>query len=295
MRNFHIILFLCFTTLSYAQEEIVLTLKNKSFSIGEVSSFVTFIPQANFSQVVKDWDKYLSKDTKEKTFEQEGEIIILNKEYEKISPNPLNIYSYLKEYDGELLLVCAIQIGEEFVSREMDEEIYIPAKKFVRDFAVEAYQQAVAEELKEAEKELKKMEGQKTSLLSSRESIFFQINQYERNIITKKDEITLNKMDQSSKVIQLQAQKELVLKLANAGEEEKDEAEKIVKELEKDFKKLQKQNEGLHQDIDNNESYIRQSEIDLASVEGEIKFLQLDIDDQTYKVRKIQEKLDAIK
>jgi chromosome segregation ATPase len=123
----------------------------------------------------------------------------------------------------------------------------------------------------------------------------FEINQFERAIITKKDQITLNKIDQSNKVIQMQAQKELVLKLANAGEDEKDEAEKILKELEKDFKKLQKQNENYHQDIDNNESYIRQSEIQLAKISSEVKFMQLDIDDQAYKVRKVQQKLDGIR
>lgn len=295
MKSLMFYLFALLNTLSYAQEEIIVTLKNKTFSIGETPSFVTFIPQANYEQVQKDWSKYLSKDTKEKTEEQEGELFILNKDYEKISPTPLNIYSYIKEYDGELMLVVAFQIGDQFVSREMDEEIYIPAKKYVKDFALEAYRKAVSDELKDEEKALKKLESQKTSMLNSKESVVFDINLYERNIITKTDEITLNKMDQSNKVLQMQAQKELILKLANAGEEEKDEAEKILKELEKDFKKLQKQNESLHQDIDNNESYIRQKEINLAKISNEIKFLQLDIDDQAYKVRKIQQKLDGIK
>jgi hypothetical protein len=295
MRNLIFILFLVVGLSSFAQEEIVVTLKNKTFSVGELPSFVTFIPQANYNDVMKEWDKYLNQDTKEKTLLMDGEVRMLNKEYEKISATPLNIYSYLKEYDGELMLVCAFQLGNQWISREMDEEIYIPTKKYVRDFAVEAYKQAVADQLKEQEKVLKKMEGQKTSLLNSTESKLFEINQFERAIITKKDQITLNKIDQSNKVIQMQAQKELVLKLANAGEDEKDEAEKILKELEKDFKKLQKQNENYHQDIDNNESYIRQSEIQLAKISSEVKFMQLDIDDQAYKVRKVQQKLDGIR
>lgn len=278
-----------------AQEEIVVTMKDKSFTVGEVPSFVTFIPEASYVDVTKTWEKYLGQGTKEKVTFENGEFVILSKEYEKISATPINIYSYIKEYDRELLLVCAIEKDGEFVSRDMDEEIYIPAKKYVRDFAVESYQEAVADQIKDEEKTLKKMEGEKNHLLNQKESTLFNINQYERNIVTKQDEITLNKMDQSNKVLQIQAQKELILKLANAGEEEQDEAEKVLKDLEKDFKKLQKANENLHQDIDNYESYIRQEEISLAEIESEMKFVQLDIDDQEYKVRKLQQKLEDIK
>ena len=283
-----------FSSIVYGQEDITVVLKSKTISQGEVPAFVSFIPQADYNQVQKDWEKYLKEDTKEKTISENGEIIIRNKVYEKIAPGLLNIYSYIKEYEGEIMLVAAFELNGQFISKDMDEEIYIPAKKYIRDFAVASYKTAVEQELKDAEKELKKLENQKSSLQSSRESILSEISQYERTIVTKQDEITLNQLDQSSKVIQMQAQKELVLKLANAGEEEKEDASKILKELEKDFKKLQKQNENLHQDIESLESLIRQSEIALAKADSEVKFMQLDIDDQAYKVRKIQQKLDNI-
>jgi hypothetical protein len=279
---------------SQAQEEINVTLKNKTLSQGEVPSFVTFIPQAQYEQVLKDWEKYLKEDTREKTSTENGEIIILHKVYDRIAPDSLNIYSYIKEYDGEVMLVAAFDLNGSFISKDMDEEIYIPTKKYIRDFAVESYKTAVNQELKEAEKELKKLESQKASLQYNREEIFATINQNERSIITKNDEISVNQLDQSSKLIQMQAQKELVLILVNAGEEEKQDAEKILKELEKDFKKLQKQNENLHQDIVNYESQIRQSEIALGKADSEVNFIQLDIDDQAYKVRKIAQKLESI-
>ena len=278
----------------FAQEDIVISMKDKSFSIGEVASFVTFIPQADYNEVTKDWEKYLKQDTKEKTITENGEIVLLNKLYEKISPVPLNIYSYIKEYDGEIMLVVAMDLQGQYISRDMDEEIYIPAKKYVRDFAVESYITAVGNELKEEEKILKKLENQKTSLQNTRESIVAEINQYERSIVTKKDEITLNQIDQSDKVIQMQAQKELVLQLANAGQDAKDDASKILKDIEKDFKKLQKENENAYQFIDAAESEIRKSEIKLAKTESEIKFMQLDIDDQAYRIRKIEQKLERI-
>lgn len=285
---------LAFIDLAHAQEEIDVILKTKTLSIGDVPAFVTFIPRANYEQVLKDWEKYLKENTKEKTLTENGEIVIFNKVYERIAPGVLNIYSYIKEYDGEILLVAAFELNGSFISKDMDEEIYIPTKKYVRDFAVESYKTAVADELKNEEKELKKLENQKSSLQLVREEILGSISQFERSIVTKNDEISLNQLDQSSKVIQMQAQKELVLKLANAGQVEKDDAEKILKELEKDFKKLQKQNENLHQDIENFESEIRQLEIALGKAESDVKFMQLDIDDQAYKVRKIQQKLEGI-
>ena len=72
----------------------------------------------------------------------------------------------------------------------------------------------------------------KTNLQNSRESIVAEINQYERSLVTKKDEITLNQIDQSDKVVQMQAQKELVLQLANAGEEEKEDAHRANRRAE---------------------------------------------------------------
>ena len=287
-------LFLVLNVSSFAQVEVVVTLKNKSFSIGEVPAFVSVIPQGDYAQVKKDWERYLGKNTKEKPTEVKGEIIITNKEYEKISATALTIYSYLKEYDGKLMLACAFQLNEQFISREMDEETYLPAKKYLRDFVVETYKNAVSDQLKIEQKALKKLEVEKLRLMRSKESDLLEIKQLDRAILTKKDQTTLNKIDQSNKVIQMQAQKQLVLKLANAGEKEKDEAQKILKELERDFKKLQKQYEGLHQDINHKESYIRQSEVGIAKLEGEVKFIQLDIEDQGYKLRKIQQKLDGI-
>jgi len=277
-----------------AQEEISVVLKTKTFAKGEIPAFVTLIPQASYEQVQKDWEKYLKEDTKEKTLNENGEVSIQNKVYEKIAPGFLTIYSYIKEFDGEIMLVAAFELNGSYISKEMDEEVYIPAKKFVRDFALGSYRTAVFQELKDEEKEFKKLENQKLSLELSYETLLAVISQYERSIVTKKDEISLNQLDQSSKVLQMQAQKEFVLKLANAGQAAKEDAEKILKELEKDFKKLQKQNENYHQDIANFESLIRQNEIALGKAESELKFKQLDIDDQAYKVRKIQQKLESI-
>jgi hypothetical protein len=285
-------IFLIFSLI--AQEELTVSMKPKSLSVGEVPAFVCLIPQASYEQVLKDWEKYLKEGSKEKPLLQNGEIIMLQKEYSKISPNLLNIYSYVKEYEGEILLVAAIQLPEGFISKEMDEEIYLPAKKMIRDFAVMSYQTAVKAELVEAEKALKKLENQQKMLFSKKEGILFEINQYEREIVVKKDLITLNQIDQSNKVVQIQAQKEYILKLANAGEAEKEDAVKILKELEKEFKKMQNENEGHYQAIDNFESLIRQSDIALAKVENEMKFAQLDIDEQAYLVKKIAQKLEGI-
>jgi hypothetical protein len=64
--------------------------------------------------------------------------------------------------------------------------------------------------------------------------------------------------------------------------------------MEKDFKKLQKANENLHQDIAYNESQIRLEESSKKGIKSQLKFLQLDIDDQEYKLRKLQQKLEDI-
>ena len=281
-------------SVSMAQEEIRVVVKTKTFTFGDAPAFTVEIPQAKFEDVEKAWEKLLKSGTKAKAEKSNGEIFILGKVYEPISSDSMEIFGYVKEYDEVAVLSACFMLNSNFISSESDEEIYYPTKKYIKDFAIEQYQNAVQDELDEENKELKKLKTELNRLVGSEEAYIKEINTWERDVLKKRDEITLNEMDQSDKVIQMQAQKELILTLANALGDEQETAEKTLKQMEKDFKKLQKEHSNLHNQIDNLEASVRANQKKIEEVVKNQKFVKLDVEDQEYKVRKVEKKLAGI-
>ncbi len=135
----------------------------------------------------------------------------------------------------------------------------------------------------------------RTYIRTRREQLEKALKQAKRDILKNKDLITLNEMDQSSKVLQIQTQKELIYRLVNSPKEEQKDAKKVLKKIELDFKQLQNKKNVLHGKIDNFQSEIRENDRNLETNEKEQKFLKLDKEDQEYRVRKTIKKLERIK
>lgn len=295
MRNL-ILLFIAtsfFGTIS-AQEEIKVLLKDKKFYDEEATAFVVEIPQAEYNTVLKSWIKYLKDSPKEKVIVENAEVSINKKFIPKIANDSIDINSYVKEYDGHIVLAVSFYLQGKYISDKSEEEIYYPTKNYVRNFAVEQYQKAVKEELKEETKKFEKMESELNSLIQANDKYIDEIKQAKREILTNKDLITLNEMDQSSKVLQIQTQKEIVYRLINTPGDEQKEAKKNLKKIEAEFNKMQNKNKSFHNKILNLETSIRQNERNIENNEKEQKFIKLEKDDQEYIVRKIQKKLDRI-
>lgn len=278
-----------------AQVDINVLLKEKKFYDEEATAFVVEIPQAEYNMVLKSWIKYLKDSPKEKVVVENAEVSIDKKFIPKIANDSMDINSYVKEYDGHIVLAVSFNIRGEYISESSDEEIFYPTKNYVRNFAVEQYQEAVRIELKEEKRKYSKMESDLNSLIQANDNYIDGIKQAKREILSNKDLITLNELDQSSKVLQLQTQKEIVYRLVNTPGDEQKEAKKVLKKIEGDFKKMQNKNKSFHNKILNLETKIRENNRSIENNEKEQKFIKLDKDDQEYRVRKVQKKLDRIK
>lgn len=290
-----IILALLTYSISFAQEDIVVKIKDKKFYDNEAVAYVVEIPQAKYKDVERAWPKYLKDNLKEKVISEDGQFSIYGKYLPKIANDSLDINSFIKEYEGQIVLAVSFRLNGKYISDDSDEEIHYPTKAYVRKFAVEQYQDAVKDELNEEQKKFDALDSDLKSLIKANDNYRDAIKQHKRDINTNKDLITLNEMDQSSKVLQIQAQKELIYKLVNAvGDEQKD-AEKKLKEMEREFKQLQNKKDALANKIDNLESQIRKKEREIADNEKNQKILRLEKDDQEYMVRKIEKKLERIK
>lgn len=289
-----LILLAFFFNVGFAQEEITVKIKDKKFYDNEAIAYVVEIPQAKYKDVERAWPKYLKDNMKEKVLEENGQFMILNKHLPKISNDSINVNSYLKEYAGHVILAVSFKLNGKFISDDSDDEVHYPTKEYVRNFAVVQYQSTVKDELNEEKKKFEALESDLKALINANDNDRDAIKQHKRDINTNKDQITLNEMDQSSKVLQIQAQKELVYKLVNSiGDEQKD-AEKKLKEIERDFKQLQNKKDALANKIDNLEAQIRKKEREIIDNEKNQKLLRLEKDDQEYIVRKVAKKLERI-
>lgn len=281
--------------IAFSQEDIKVQLKQKKFYNNEASAFVVEIPQANYKTVVKNWTKYLKNNHKEKVVSENGEVYIKNKFLPKIANDSIDINSYVKEYDGHIVLAVSFLLKGNYISNESEEEVFFPTKNYVRSFAVEQYIKAVKDELKDENNKYSKLESELNSLIQTNDKLVDGIKKNKLDILNSRDLIALNEMDMSSKVLQIQTQKEIVYKLINTPGDEQKKAKKILKNIESDFKKLQNKNKSLHKKIVSLEGKIRKYNRDIKNNEKEQKFLSLDKEDQEYIVRKIKKKIERIK
>ena len=279
----------------FAQENIQVKLKEKKFYTNEATAFVVEIPEAEYKTIIKAWAKYLKGNLKEKVIIENGEVSINNKFIPKIANDSIDINSYIKEYDGHIVLAVSFKLKGKYISEDSDEEVFYPTKNYVRNFAVNQYRKAVKEVLKTENDKFLKLDSDLKMLIQENDGLIEIIKQSEREIINSKDLIALNEMDMSSKVLQIQTQKEVVYKLINTPGDEQKEAKKVLKHIESDFKKLQKKNKSLYNKIVTLETKIRETRRKIEYNEKEQKFIKLDKEDQEYIVRKIEKKINRIK
>lgn len=296
MKNFILPFLLAFFfNATFAQEEITVKLKDKKFYDAEAIAYVVEIPQATYKDIERAWPKYLKDSPKEKVLEEKG-LFSLDKKYlPKISIDSIDINSYIKEYDGHIILSVSFKLNGKYISDDSPDEVHYPTLEYVRNFAVVQYQNAVKDELNIEKKKFEQFESDFNNLVRENDNKQDAIKQYKRDILTNRDLITINEMDQSGRVLQIQAQKELTYKLVNSfGDEQKD-AEKKLKEMEREFKQLQNKKDQLNNKIDNLQGQIRGNEREIIENEKKQKLLSLEKDDQEYAVQKLQKKLERIK
>ena len=150
-----ILLLVILPTFLFSQKEIKVTEVEKEMSAGIGTSFVVNIPQTKLKDVISDWKKYIKKDAKGKVEEDKGEIKLIGAVNKNVSPFPFNILSKtLETNDGVQLSVWASN-GDLFISSKASPDKSVAIQKYIHDFAVASYKDAVKDELKNEQEKLK--------------------------------------------------------------------------------------------------------------------------------------------
>lgn len=163
IKKFTLLLLAVLPFIGFAQKELKITEQEKDMSMGARNAYVVDIPQAKLKDVISDFKKYIKKDAKGKLNDDKGEISMLGAVNKNISSLPFNIFGRFVESSEGVTVSIWIADGETFVSSKLTPDKSVAANKYLKDFAIEQYKQAVKEELEnekdKAKAEQKTLEG----------------------------------------------------------------------------------------------------------------------------------------
>ncbi len=170
MKNY-ITLFFCLLTVSVlGQETLEVKVEERPSSAGVQTAFEVLVPQATTDEAIELWKETI---TKKKLFKKTAKLekvkdewLVNNISIREITSLPLNVITQVSSYPGHIYIRVFLQseggfLGSWGSSRQTTEA----AEKFIYNYAIDLYRQAVENELKQEEKVLKSLEKEQDKLM----------------------------------------------------------------------------------------------------------------------------------
>jgi hypothetical protein len=201
------ILFVSFS--SFSQKKIEVEENSYSFSAGRENAFSVTVYESNKDDVEKAWKKFI-KDYKGKVSSKK-EVFADDCEMKDVSPNTVDVYAAFEvNKDGDVTVYVGFDLGGAYLSSSAHPDKFKAAKKIVRDFGVSATKDAIAEQLKEAEKVMKKLESDQQKLVKENETLHKNIEGWEKDIENAKNNIKTNEGNQQEKTKEIETHKKVL-------------------------------------------------------------------------------------
>jgi hypothetical protein len=290
--------FYCCVSLSFntfGQKEIVVDEAPRAMSRDTQFSYLVDIPQATLKTTEKNWLSYLSDGSKGTATFVNGEHLQTEVNNKNISFQPVNIYSKLIETnEGVRLTVWITEKNFSFIANNPNSIEDLAIQKFVRDFAVKEYKEAVQEELKTEQNKQKELEKNSNNTTKDYEHSNAKISKNQRSILQSKDNISTNTADIARTTLKIEEQKKMVEQTAADPNANKG-AKKTLHDLEKSKESLQKENNRSNKKIGDAEKEIREEIKNTDNVQQKETFQTPALEAQKLKVNNIQTKLNNIK
>lgn len=281
-------------SLAFGQKPIQVTDMSKAMSKGSRPGLSVLIHESeDLKGVTSAFIKAAKGKSKAKTETVGEETQVLNAGIPIITNDSLNVYATFTPSTEGIKLNVWFETVEGFVSSKQ-EKYYLPAKKFLHDFAAEQYREVVRGQIKEEQKKLKDLDKDLDKLNKDNDKLLSTVSENRVKIENIKNDISVNESDQERVRGQIQAQKKTVDQARNISEDAFKSAEKELKSLEKQLDKLVKEHENYYKQINDLESDIREAERDIIDVENDREVLLGKIKDQKDVIAKLESKLENI-
>lgn len=203
-------LLLLFLSLTSAQ---AITLKVKEGSVkfdhGTFNALTVEILGVQEKEVNKAWAKKM-KDYKGKVDKNKHGVVAEGVTYVGVHEYQANYYSKTKEKDGTVTFSVSVDLGGAYLTSSEHSSSYKNLEKAIIEFAKEVIREQVKEELKEAEKALKKQEKALEGLKKDKEKLKSNIAGWKEDIKKAESEIVTNDADQKKQAEEIKKQKVVV-------------------------------------------------------------------------------------
>jgi hypothetical protein len=295
MKQLLFVLISIYSTFSFSQKLIVVGISPKTAGGDKQINFQVDIPQTTIKYVEKDWLKLLSKGSKGKATIVDGEYVQPAAVNGSISAIPFNVYTKLVEtFEGVQMTVWLTQNKVAFISTDPLSPDNQAVQKFIRDFAVLKYQQAVERELVAEKSTLKKLEKDYATLVRREDKAIKKVTGNVRMTKRANEDIAVNNSDIQKSAAEISDQKAMVVTTSSDANATKG-ASKTLKKMEKKKTGFQKSNEanGKKNDIRNEEN--RAAERSMVAAKDDQILVSEAIAKQKIVVQNVQTKLDGIR
>ncbi len=280
---------------AFAQQPILVDMAPKDANSITQSAFRVSIPQATLNDVKKDWLKYMSNNSKGKANEENGEFIQYRAVNKNISPKPFDIYSKLLETtQGVEIAVRLTQNNKSFVSKNINDGTDLAVKKYLHDFAVIQYRNAVQLELDREIEKQKQLEKKLSALIDEEEKSAQKIINNQRSTGLAVEAISVKDSDIQSATDKIHDQKQMVTYTASDPNAHKG-AKKTLKELESEKKDLQKASTSEGKQIDSRDIENREEERKIKDLQQQQELVMKSLENQKKLIFEVRNKLANIK
>ncbi len=209
-KYFITILLFAFVFSAFGQRNIEVKGTSHSFSTGNNDALSVVIYESTPKDVSKAWQKQL-KDFNGKTSEKKGEVFSDNAIIKKFGDNnAVDIYTRFEETgEGNTTMFVAVDLGGAYLSSSQKEK-YNVMKDIIHDFAKEASQDVVSQQIKDATKVFSGLESDQKQLVKDNENLHSDIESYKDKITKAEDAIKKNEEDQEAKKKEIEDQQKVL-------------------------------------------------------------------------------------
>lgn len=253
------------------------------------SVFLLFIEEANKEEVTKAWDSAMEKGTKSK-MEKDGNKRFIHKIIiEDIDKETLfDVHAEVIEARKGIKVFVAFQAADStWIDPKKESGNTIRAEKVLMKFGQKIYGEVLSDKLKVEQGVLKDFEKQREDIAKDQTNLTKSIQADSLGIHNARNEIKLKKDEYSTVTEKLSDQRTGMVQTNYSSDDQKKEAEKLIKETEKDQKKITKTIENLRNDIIDMEKNISESFY-------EIEQLKVDDNDIMQKITVQNERIKTL-
>lgn len=280
---------------AFGQQPILVTMDSLNAKSNSRNSFMVDMPKATLKGVERGWLRYVGRRAKGKASVVSGEYIQEGAVNKNISPEPFTVYSNLIETPTGVRLI--VRLGDSDIvtaSGVANSTQDLAVQKFMRDFAVSAYRQAVQGDLKVEEKTLRTLEKEMSRSVKREERSKKKIKKSERSNDRDAAAIESKKRDIQGIIEDITGQNEMI-KLTASDPNANKGAKKTLAQMESKKKRLERKIEKKNKDIADRNEEIRAEDRTMNTARLALEAKVAAIEAQREVVDSVKRKLGAIK